>query len=264
MFKNKIIKVFFVAFAFILSNVAYSKASVQCDAVKKVSLSKEKDTFYLRIDFQKNVSFTPRIHVLPNGVKVLLSFNKSVKIPKTPRVSHNFIKGYFFDRFSDSSLMFFAAFQEAVTFTEKKYTKHSIRIGFKIHKKHTIIIDAGHGGKDEGTHGITGDSEKNIALITAVELRNLLIKSGKYHVILTRDKDEYLSLEQRLEKIRNSKAELLISIHTDSNPDKNHRGLSVYTLPSLKKITKTYGRTYSSKAEIEKYSKFCISRENLL
>ncbi|MCR5225231.1 MAG: N-acetylmuramoyl-L-alanine amidase [Alphaproteobacteria bacterium] len=255
MYGKKVIILLFALIALLFCGFSYADSSQQYDVLQKISLTKEKDTFYLCIDFQKNINFTPRIHTLPNGIKVLLSFDKPVKIPKTPRLSHNFIKGYFFDRFSDSSLMFFAAFQENVNFIEKKYTRHAIKIGFKINHKHTVVIDAGHGGKDEGTHGITGDSEKNLTLITALELRNLLIKSGKYHVILTRDKDEFLSLEERLQKIKNSKAELLISIHTDSNSDKNHRGMSVYTLPSLKKITQTYGKTYSSKSEIEQYYK---------
>ncbi len=247
----------------VLSICETSEASdLEYDAVQKVYLKKEKDVCYLCIDFRKGIRFTPRIHTLPNGIKLLLSFNKPVKVPKTGRTTKSFIKGYFFSKFAPSSLMFLAAFQEPVNFIEKKYTANSVRIGFKVNKKHTIIIDAGHGGKDSGTRGITGDTEKNIALIIALELRNLLVKSGKYHVILTRDKDEFLSLEQRLEKIKASKAELLISIHTDSNPDKNLNGLSVYTLPSLKKITKTHGKKYSSKSEIEQYYRWLYkSRE---
>jgi N-acetylmuramoyl-L-alanine amidase len=202
-------------------------------AVKKICLTKEKENCFLCIYFDKKISFVPRIHTLPNGIKLLLSFDREVALPKTRKISHGIIKGYFFEKFSPSSLMFIAALKEDVIFTSKKYTQNSVKIGFKTNKKRTIIVDAGHGGKDSGTKGITGNCEKNITLVTAIELRNALIKSGKYNVILTRDRDVFTPIEEKKEKINSSKGDLLVSLHTDSNNDRNLRGLSVYTLPNL-------------------------------
>ncbi|MDR1333957.1 MAG: N-acetylmuramoyl-L-alanine amidase, partial [Holosporaceae bacterium] len=87
------------------------------------------------------------------------------------------------------------ALKDSVTFFSKKYTKNSIKIGFTINKKHTVVIDAGHGGRDPGTKSITGNHEKNITLVTAIELRNALLKSNKYKVFLTRDSDASTSIE---------------------------------------------------------------------
>jgi N-acetylmuramoyl-L-alanine amidase len=129
--------------------------------------------------------------------------------------------------------MFVVALKENVLFVSKKYTQDSIKIGFKIHKKRTIIVDAGHGGKDPGTKGFTGNYEKNITLVTAIELRNALMKSGRYKVILVRDRDVFMSPEERTKKISSLKGDFLISLHTDSNNDKNLRGMSAYTLPNL-------------------------------
>jgi N-acetylmuramoyl-L-alanine amidase len=204
--------------------------------VKKVYLKKEKGVYFLCADFDEKVSFVPRIHTLPNGVKVLLSFNREVAAPKAKRTSHNIIKGYFFEKFSPSSLMFVVALKENVTFVSKKYDKHSVKIGFSVSEKRVIVVDAGHGGRDPGTKGVSGDYEKNVALVTAIELRNALMKSGKYRVVLTRDGDFFSSLDDRKEKIDAARADFLISIHTDSNNDKNLRGMSIYTLPNLDRV----------------------------
>jgi N-acetylmuramoyl-L-alanine amidase len=125
--------------------------------------------------------------------------------------------------------MFVVALNENITIISKKYTKNSMKICFKINKKHTVILDAGHGGRDPGTKGVSGNYEKNITLVTAIELRNLLLQSNKYKVILTRGSDVYASIDERKEKIKSMKADILISLHTDSNSDKSLRGMTVYS-----------------------------------
>jgi N-acetylmuramoyl-L-alanine amidase len=197
-------------------------------------LKKERDEYFLCIDFDKEVSFVPRIHCLSSVVRILLSFNQDIEVPKAKKLSHNLIKGYFFERFSPSSLVFIVGFKGDVSILSKKYTSHSIKIGFKINKKRTVIIDAGHGGKDPGTMGVTGSYEKNVVMVAAVELRDNLLKSNKYRVILTREGDNFMPLDERIEKINLSEGNILISIHTDSNKDKNLRGMSFYTLPNSK------------------------------
>jgi N-acetylmuramoyl-L-alanine amidase len=197
--------------------------------VSKIYLRKEKDFYALCVDFSAKVAFTPRMHTLSNGVKILLSFDQEVTVPKTRKIIHPVIRGYFFERFSPSSLMFVVALNENVTIISKKYTKSSIKICFKIDKKHTVILDAGHGGRDPGAKGVSGNYEKNITLITAIELRNLLLQSNRYKVILTRSGDVYASIDERKEKIKSTKADILISLHTDSNSDKSLRGMTVYS-----------------------------------
>jgi N-acetylmuramoyl-L-alanine amidase len=220
--------------------------------VKKISIKREKENHYvLCIDFDEKVSFVPRIHTLPCGLKILLSFGSDVEIPPAARGhSGSVIRGLFFEKFSSSSLMFVCALRENVTFISKKYTDHSIKIEFLVNKKHTVIIDAGHGGKDPGAKSIIGSYEKNVTLVTAIELRNALLRSGKYRVILTRDRDEFISMEERVNKINSSNADILISLHTDSNDDKNLRGLSIYVLPSLDQI-----RDKSDIEDIQNYEK---------
>ncbi|MDR0581315.1 MAG: N-acetylmuramoyl-L-alanine amidase [Holosporaceae bacterium] len=197
--------------------------------VSKIYLRKEKDLYTLCVDFNPKIVFTPRMHTLSNGVKILLSFDREVTVPKTRKITHPVIRGYFFEGFSPSSLMFVVALNENVTIISKKYAKSSLKICFKVNKKHTIILDAGHGGRDPGAKSVSGNYEKNITLITAIELRNLLVQSNKYKVILTRSSDVYASIDERKEKIKAIKADILISLHTDSNNDKNLRGMTIYS-----------------------------------
>jgi N-acetylmuramoyl-L-alanine amidase len=92
-----------------------------------------------------------------------------------------------------------------------------------------IVIDAGHGGIDSGTVGFNGMMEKDLVLDEAKRLAGTLEKRG-YVVHLTRDKDVYIPLEQRVNTARDLHADLLISLHADSNPDPQVFGASVYTL----------------------------------
>ncbi|MDR0753062.1 MAG: N-acetylmuramoyl-L-alanine amidase, partial [Holosporaceae bacterium] len=204
--------------------------------VSKIYLQKEKDICVLCVDFNANAVFTPRIHTLSNGVKILLSFDQEVAVPKTRKIIHPIIRGYFFERFSPSSLMFVIALNENVTIISKKYAKNYIKIYFKINKKYTIVLDAGHGGRDSGAKSVSGNYEKNITLITAIELRNMLLQSNKYKVILTRGSDVYMPIDERKEKIKSMNADILISLHTDSNSDKNLKGMTVYSTSDLSNV----------------------------
>ncbi|MDR1361596.1 MAG: N-acetylmuramoyl-L-alanine amidase [Holosporaceae bacterium] len=205
--------------------------------IRKVYLKKEGEDYFFCIDFLDDVSFTPRVHTLSNGMKIILSFGRPIKAPRTTNISHGIIKGYFFEKFGKSSLVLFLAMKENVTFTKKVYTKNSIKIGFRLNRKRLIVIDPGHGGKDPGTKGFSGDYEKNIVLVVAIELREVLMGSGKYRVILTRDSDTFLPIEDRKKNISKMAADMLISLHTDSNDDQKVRGISVYTLPNLNLLT---------------------------
>ncbi len=96
--------------------------------------------------------------------------------------------------------------------------------------KTTIVIDAGHGGIDPGAISANGVHEKHITLEYSNELKRLLEETGKYRVIMTRIKDEFIPLRKRVQKARKAKADLFISLHADSHNDPNLKGLSVYTL----------------------------------
>lgn len=258
---KKLLLIFIIIFSYIPDAYPKFEESKAIQPIKKVFFKKEDDKNYFCIDFIRDARFTPRIHVLPTGAKIILSFENEVETPKTKKINHSIINGYFFEKFSKSSLMMIVSFKENVVFTEKRYTDNSIKLGFKIIKKRLIVIDAGHGGKDPGTRCLTGDYEKNITLIMAIELRNLLMSSGQYKVILVRDSDKFISAGARRDKINCIKPDMLISLHTDSNNDTNIRGISVYTLPNLDYLKQTGDQYYLNIKPENYYKTLSLSRK---
>jgi N-acetylmuramoyl-L-alanine amidase len=88
-----------------------------------------------------------------------------------------------------------------------------------------IVLDPGHGGIDNGTHGANGENEKNIVLEFALTLRDKLEKLGRYRVAMTRTDDAFIPLGERVQFARQRKAQLFISIHAD-----DAQGATIYTL----------------------------------
>ncbi len=96
--------------------------------------------------------------------------------------------------------------------------------------KPIIAIDAGHGGVDPGAIGTRGTVEKDITLAFAKELKRQLEASHRYKVVLTRGKDVFLRLRDRIALAREAGADLFVSLHADSHKTNGLRGASVYTL----------------------------------
>ncbi|MBO4745785.1 MAG: N-acetylmuramoyl-L-alanine amidase [Alphaproteobacteria bacterium] len=96
-------------------------------------------------------------------------------------------------------------------------------------KKHIIVLDAGHGGKDPGCIGKGGTKEKTVVLSVAQKLRNALRNEG-FTVYMTRNDDTYLKLADRASIAEKKKADLFISIHANANPSRSVKGFSIYTL----------------------------------
>jgi N-acetylmuramoyl-L-alanine amidase len=72
--------------------------------------------------------------------------------------------------------------------------------------------------------------DKNITLAVAKQLRDQLLATGRFRVVLTRDKDVFIPLRDRFKIARDKNADLFISLHADSVPGGQARGASVYTL----------------------------------
>jgi N-acetylmuramoyl-L-alanine amidase len=83
----------------------------------------------------------------------------------------------------------------------------------------TIVIDAGHGGKDPGAHG-SYSSEKNVALAIAKKVEHLINEEmDDVDVIMTRSTDKFIPLNRRSEIANENNANLFISIHCNSSPE---------------------------------------------
>ncbi len=83
----------------------------------------------------------------------------------------------------------------------------------------TIVIDAGHGGKDPGAHGAYS-SEKNVALAIAKKVQALLkLSMTDVNVVMTRSSDRFIELNRRSEIANENNANLFVSIHCNSSPE---------------------------------------------
>ncbi len=101
-----------------------------------------------------------------------------------------------------------------------------------VRKFRTIMIDAGHGGKDPGAIGNSGIKEKTVVLEIAKHLRQDLEGKG-FKVVMTRDSDEFISLPDRARMANSSKADLFVSIHANSSRTKSVDGMEIYFLKNL-------------------------------
>ncbi|MFA6281685.1 MAG: N-acetylmuramoyl-L-alanine amidase [Candidatus Omnitrophota bacterium] len=93
----------------------------------------------------------------------------------------------------------------------------------------TIVIDPGHGGKDPGAISCRGYPEKDLNLKIAKYLKDELEQRG-FTVFLTRTKDVYLTLQERVNLAKCRNADIFISIHGNSNRSRRLRGMEVYYL----------------------------------
>jgi N-acetylmuramoyl-L-alanine amidase len=93
-----------------------------------------------------------------------------------------------------------------------------------------VMLDPGHGGKDPGAIGVSGTYEKLVALATAEELKRQLEATGNYRVALTRSRDVFVPLDDRVAHAQTQGAALFVSMHADALSDHDVRGASVYTL----------------------------------
>jgi N-acetylmuramoyl-L-alanine amidase len=93
-----------------------------------------------------------------------------------------------------------------------------------------VAIDAGHGGQDPGAIGARGTLEKDVTLAIARRLEALLKKEPGMRPLMIREGDTFVHLHQRIQKAREAKADLFISIHADAFTNPNVRGSSVFTL----------------------------------
>jgi len=113
-------------------------------------------------------------------------------------------------------------------------SKKTIKVDLRSEKEKwefkTIVIDAGHGGKDPGAVGYRGTKEKDIALDVAKRLEKKLAKNMKVKIVMTRDEDIFLRLSERTKIANESNGSLFISIHTNAAEDRRASGFETFLI----------------------------------
>jgi N-acetylmuramoyl-L-alanine amidase len=93
-----------------------------------------------------------------------------------------------------------------------------------------VAVDAGHGGQDPGAIGRGGTREKDVTLAIARALAERINAQPGMRAVLTRDRDEFLELRDRIGRAHTAHADMFVSVHADSIADRSISGASVYVL----------------------------------
>ncbi|MFL2667182.1 MAG: N-acetylmuramoyl-L-alanine amidase [Burkholderiales bacterium] len=143
-----------------------------------------------------------------------------------------------------------ASHSEIPDLIDNFYQAESTQTKNKIWEKeqYVIAIDAGHGGKDPGAVGRKGTTEKSINLSIAKKLKKYIDKEPNMKAVLTRDKDVYVKLRDRIKKIRKHQPTIFISIHADGAKNKKASGSSVFILPRKDEVASSrYAKNLAEK-----------------
>lgn len=121
--------------------------------------------------------------------------------------------------------------------TEEKKSRSEVPEYSSRNKKNIVVIDAGHGGKDNGASCCGDKREKKVVLSVAKKLKKKLLDRG-YKVYMTRATDSFVKLPKRTAFANKKKADIFVSIHANAAPKKNLRnafkGIEVYYLSPAK------------------------------
>ncbi len=115
-----------------------------------------------------------------------------------------------------------------------------------------VVIDAGHGGTDPGARGPTGLRESDVSLSVSRKVAELLASEHGVDVVMTRDRDVYVTLEDRAQRANDARADLFVSIHCNASPRAEARGVSVYALDARhERVENRFARRVSAERELD-------------
>jgi N-acetylmuramoyl-L-alanine amidase len=102
--------------------------------------------------------------------------------------------------------------------------------GIGVADEKIVVVDAGHGGSNTGAPGrVPGAFEKQVTLAVARVLQNRLEREG-VRVVMTRERDRYLTLRERVRRANAAGADCFLSLHTNASPEHGRHGVEVYVL----------------------------------
>jgi len=97
-----------------------------------------------------------------------------------------------------------------------------------VSSRKVVVLDPGHGGHDSGAIGPKGLQEKDVVLDIALKIRKILSREPNIEVILTRDGDVFIPLQDRSLTALQNNADLFVSIHANASPNRLARGIETY------------------------------------
>ncbi len=207
---------------------------------KQISPKEIEDTYFIAQASVKNEQAKQMIHAINKvaGQQYRLKIDalehplRGLEIKITYDPNKVLIEYDFFEAITRAKGLEFRLFNKSLLNILQKKNEPVLRVSHVI--KPQIIIDCGHGGTDTGTVGFFNTVEKDITLAIGKKLSSLLQNKG-FSVILTRNNDDFISLDQRtLIANQGARGSILISLHANNAAKKEVRGLETYYLaPNL-------------------------------
>ncbi len=174
----------------------------------KYNINYDEQNRYLFVEFLNTKASSELKNKTING-----SYVKSVKIRKYSNSTGVFI-------FFKNNINYSASYWSNPTRFVLNFDKN------KAKKEYTIVVDAGHGGKDPGATGFNKYHEKDIALRITRYLKTSLEKD--FNVIMTRNNDTFISLSNRPKTGNKAKADFFVSVHLNANSSSQGSGADVF------------------------------------
>ncbi len=210
----------------------------------KVSIRHFSYPDYTRIvlEFKKNVTFTATRLFDPE--RIIIDINKTVKdIQPVIKINDSVVEQlrtgnpektktrFVVDLKTKSDHTIFSLydpFRIVIDIRAEKQDVENLSEKKIVQKRPHIIIDPGHGGHDPGAIGKNGLQEKDVNLDISLRVSDLL--KDEFEITMTRDRDIFISLEERTSIANSKKADLFVSIHTNSNKKRHISGVETYFL----------------------------------
>ncbi len=192
--------------------------------IKRITIYTSGDTTVLKFSWAKPIGYDVQFSLKKAIIEIDGRYKGKKKLKKTGAIKQ--IKVIPYNTYTRLELSLKGV---------NSYLQQNNRVLFYQRKKtevRLIVIDPGHGGIDPGAVGRTGLYEKDANLSIARYLRNFIRDSLKIKVIMTRDRDVYISLKQRTSIANHNGADLFLSIHCNSTSKKRarKRGIETYFL----------------------------------
>lgn len=211
--------------------------------IRKIEIGDQKGYNEIRISFNNKLDYEVKKRESPErlvvDVRGLENYNRKLDLPEKKGV----VKKVDFGPYDKDVVRFeflLENYYGHVVNSDNQAKNISIKLWKTRREKEKedlsdlIVLDPGHGGFDPGAIGGNGLQEKEVNLDLALLVRDKLTKKG-YNVLLTRQTDEYVSLQRRVEIAREKKARIFVSIHNNSSRKSHTGGSEIYVSQNYKK-----------------------------
>ncbi|MBQ9770370.1 MAG: N-acetylmuramoyl-L-alanine amidase [Lentisphaeria bacterium] len=223
------IRLRFFALFLIFSAVFFSFSTTEAAPQKTIQSIRYSGRKWVKVNDIANF-YGMKVYIKDNTLMLYSRYYKAVFNTKSRAGSFNGVKLHWFFLPFQYKNAYYISEQDFLFLLDPLIRQRSL----KGRPVRTIMIDAGHGGKDTGAIGVNKKKEKDITLAIALKLRRKLIKLG-YTVWLTRAGDTFPSLDRRvaLWKGARPKPDLFISIHCNAAANRTVRGMETFAVTPL-------------------------------